>query len=363
MTEDARRPSGAPDSVPDWDTLGRFVAGEGSADEMSHVSQWLDANPAERALLERLTEVTAGTSAAGIDVEAALAKVHARMGEGGVQAAQAPAVSAAVARAKRRWSLVTSMGLLAAAAAVAFLFVSRRQSATSPTAPVTTVASQTFSTGVGKRDSITLSDGSRIVLGPDSRLTVPGDFGSGSRAVELRGDALFDVRHDAAKPFAVRVGSALIQDVGTTFTVESDDANATVVTVVTGSVRLRAADSAATAGVVLAAGERGSIDGAGRTSTERAASLDDDVAWTTGKLVFRDALLSRVAAEIHRWYGVRLHVDDPSLWSHHVTTTIYTNQPIDQVLHVVELSLGVKIERQGDSAVVVTGRSAVPSIR
>ena len=355
MTDDAPRPSGPPDPVPDWDTLGRFVAGEGSADEMSQVGKWLDANPAERALLERLSEVTAAASVGGIDVEAALASVHARMEE----RASTAALSTASARAKRRWQPLALVSLLAAAAVV--VLVVRRQ-AGSPAGPATTVASQTFSTTVGKRDSITLSDGSRVVLGPDSRLTVPSGFGSGSRAVELHGDAYFDVRHDAASPFAVRVGSALIQDVGTTFMVESDDANATVVTVVTGSVRLRAADSSSGTGVLLAAGERGSIDDAGRTSTERASYPDDDVAWTTGRLVFRDAPMSRVAAEIHRWYGVRLHLD-PALSSQHFGNTFYTNEPVDQVLHVIELSLGVKIERQGDSAVVVTGRSATPPTR
>jgi len=355
MTDDAPRPSGPPDFVPDWDTLGRFVAGEGSADEMSQVGKWLDANPAERALLERLTEVTAAAPVAGVDVEAALARVHARMGERTLAA-----LSPASARAKRRWQPLAFVSLLAAAAIVALLV---RRQAGSPAGSVTTVASQTFSTTVGKRDSITLSDGSRVVLGPDSRLTVPPGFGSASRTVELHGDAYFDVRHDAASPFAVRVGSALIQDVGTTFMVESDDANATVVTVVTGSVRLRAADSPSGTGVLLAAGERGSIDDAGRTSTERASSPDDDVAWTTGKLVFHDAQLSRVAAEVHRWYGVRLHVSDPSMLSQHVTTTVYTNQPVDQVLHVIELLLGAKIERQGDSAVVVAGRSTTPPTR
>jgi transmembrane sensor len=326
MTDDAPRPSGPPDSVPDWDTLGRFVAGESSADEMSQVGKWLDANPAERALLDRLTEVTAAAPVAGIDVEAALARVHARMGE------RTPAaLSPASARAKRRWQPLAFVSLLAAAAVVAFLV---RRQAGSPAGSVTTVASQTFSTTVGKRDSITLSDGSRVVLGPDSRLTVAAGFGSGTRAVELHGDAYFDVRHDAASPFAVRVGSALIQDV----------------------------DSPSGTGVLLAAGERGSIDDAGRTSTERASSPDDDVAWTTGRLVFRDAPMSRVAAEIHRWYGVRLHLD-PALLSQHIKNTFYTNEPVDQVLHVIELSLGVKIERQGDSAVVVAGRSTTPPTR
>ena len=85
-----------------------------------------------------------------------------------------------------------------------------------------------------------LADGSRVILGPDSRLTVPADFGSTARAVELKGDGYFDVRHDAAKPFTVRVANALVEDVGTTFTVESDAGDTTSVSVLSGSVRLRA---------------------------------------------------------------------------------------------------------------------------
>jgi transmembrane sensor len=354
MTEDARRPFGAPESVPDWDTLARFVAGETSAHEMSHVGQWLDANPAERALLERLTEVTSAAPDAGIDVEAALAKMHARMSDVG----KTPTLSISAGAPTRRWWPTAWVGLLAAAAIVGILVMSRRQPTSAPE-NTATVAARTLTTGVGKRDSITLADGSRVLLGPDSRLTVPGDFGTSARTVELRGDAYFDVRHDAARPFAVRVGSAVIQDIGTTFTVESDDANATVVTVVTGSVRLRGVNAAQDAGVVLSAGERGSIDEAGRTSSERAVAAADDVAWTTGKLVFRDASFTRVAAEVYRWYGVRLHVSDPSLMSQHIYTQLFTNQPIDEVLHVIELSLGVRIERQGDSAIVMNGRSSV----
>jgi len=356
MTEDDRRPSGAPDSVPDWDTLARYVAREGSADEMSHVAQWLEANPAERSLLGRLSEVTAAGTPTDIDVEAALAKVHGQMG--GVR--QAPTLTISRATARRGWRPMLVGGLLAAAAIVGVLVVARRAEA-----PVTsTVTARVFATGVGKRDSIRLADGSLVLLGPDSRLTVPAPgFPAGSRTVELRGDAYFDVRHDESHPFSVHMASAVIQDVGTTFTVESDDANATVVTVVSGSVRLRGVNEGRDAGVILSAGQRGSIDEAGRTTTERAAAADDDIAWTTGKLVFRDASFTRVAAEVYRWYGVRLHVGDPSLMSQHINTQLFTNQPIDEVLHVIELSLGVRIERQGDSAIVMSGRSPSPTAR
>jgi ferric-dicitrate binding protein FerR (iron transport regulator) len=134
-----------------------------------------------------------------------------------------------------------------------------------------------------------------------------------------------------------------------------------VVTVVTGSAASRRRLSVRHSVLLLLASvDQSTTRG---VNTERASYPDDDVAWTTGKLVFRDAQLSRVAAEVHRWYGVHLHVSDPSMLSQHVTTIVYTNQPVDQVLHVIELSLGVKIERQGDSAVVLTGRSATPPTR
>src|SRR5262249_29972910 len=141
MTDDARHAPGAPESIPDWDTLARFVAGESSADEISHVTQWLDANPAERALLERLSEVTAASTESGIDVEAALAKVHARMGQ------SHPATrSITEAPSRRRWWPLTSVAVLAAAAAIGFLLVSRRQSAPSPRKTPITVASRTYLT-------------------------------------------------------------------------------------------------------------------------------------------------------------------------------------------------------------------------
>jgi transmembrane sensor len=214
---------------------------------------------------------------------------------------------------------------------------------------------RTYATGVGQRDSVRLADGTRIVLGPDSRLMVPADYGSSKRSVELRGDGYFDVVHDVAKPFAVRVGQAVVEDIGTTFTVESDDAVATSVSVVSGSVRLRQAESEPTSGVVLTAGDRGSIDETGRASAQQHVVRDEDVAWTRGQLVFRDAPLSRVANELRRWYGVTLRVNDSALLNRPVTMS-FAGEPVDRVLNIIELTLGARIQRQGDTATLTINR-------
>jgi transmembrane sensor len=213
-------------------------------------------------------------------------------------------------------------------------------------------AARNYATRTGQRDSIMLADGSRVILGPDSRLTVPADYGTDARSIELHGDGYFDVRHDATKPFTVRVANALVEDIGTTFTVESDAGDTTSVSVLSGSVRLRPQGSPASAGAILAAGDRGSLTVNGQVHAYPNTVRTDDASWTTGRVVFHDASLPRIVAEIHRWYGVDLRIADTSMLSRHVTTTFDASDSIDQVLRSLSLTLGARFDRQGDSATI-----------
>jgi transmembrane sensor len=360
MISDASPPNQSPANAPDWDAIARFLAGESSVEEAASVQRWLDANPVEKDLVARLDAAVTTDPGDDIDVESALARVHARMDTAPRMdnAGQRPKLSLERGAGPARWRTMT-VGALLAAAAIAGVLFTIRPSAPVATTPVASTA-HIYTTRVGQRDSVLLADGSRVLLGPDSRLTVPADYGTTSRAVELHGDGYFDVQHDAAKPFAVRVGTALIEDIGTTFTVESDAGDTTSVAVVTGSIRLRGASSSPNAGVVLAAGDRGSIDQRGNVRFERQSVRDDDVAWTTGRLVFRDASLTRVAGEIHRWYGVTLRVTDPSLLNRHVTAS-FAGEPIDQVLKILGLTLGARVDHQGDSAIVTSTRGPNPA--
>ena len=356
MISDASPPNHSSSAnIPDWDAIARFLAGESSVEEMSDVQRWLEENPGDMDLVTRLNmAITSDAGAnADVDLEAALSRVHARMSDAEDRPRPWPAPERD--RGPARWRTVT-VGALLAAAAVAGIMFTMRQPAPVSTRPIAGAA-HIYTTRVGQRDSVKLADGSRVLLGPDSRLTVPADYGTTSRAVELRGDGYFDVRHDANKPFAVRVGTALVEDVGTTFTVESDAGDSTNVAVVAGSIRLRGSSSSPDGGMVLAAGDRGSIDARGNVRVERQSVRDDDVAWTTGRLVFRDASLTRVAGEIHRWYGVTLHVADPALLDRHVTAS-FNGEPIDQVLKILGLTLGARVDRQGDSAIVTTMHSS-----
>ena len=132
---------------------------------------------------------------------------------------------------------------------------------------------------------------------------------------------------------------------------ESDDSAGTRVAVDSGSVAIGAADQKHSRGAVLNARDRAIVDAQGVVSVERSAVSEDDLAWIQGRLVFRDAPLILVGAELYRWYGVRLRVADSSLANLHLTAS-FSGEPVDRVLNVIALSLGARIERQGNVAIL-----------
>ena len=114
-----------------------------------------------------------------------------------------------------------------------------------------------------------------------------------------RGEALFDVRHDPDRPFTVHVGDDEIRDVGTRFDV-ARDVGATRVAVAEGTVLYNPNAEAVRldAGQMLAA-----ADG---TRQVRVTPVSPAVVggWRQGRLSYRQAPLSSVAADLSRGLGV-----------------------------------------------------------
>jgi transmembrane sensor len=205
-----------------------------------------------------------------------------------------------------------------------------------------------FATTVGVVDSIRLPDGTRIVLGPASSIELAAGYGPSSRAVSLRGQAMFDVVHDAAHPFTVTAGAAELRDVGTVFSVESEEGVGAVRVVVTeGSVAVahRGRDAR---GVTLEAGDRATISAAGAITVARGTASADDLAWLERRLVLRDAPLSEVASDLRRWYGLELRVSDPALARRHLTATFDRDTRAD-VGRLLAAALGASIMQSGDT--------------
>lgn len=349
----ANRPPDAAqsDDSADWEAIARYFAGESPTAEREVIRRWLDAHPDQASALAALDDASGRLIQAtppDLDVEDALRRVAERrdgadiipIGRG--RAASRPAIPAT---APRRWPRVA---VPAAAAAILALGAGLYWHS-ARTAGYTQPAAQLVTTGIGQRDSVRLPDGTRVVLAPESQLTVAAGYGDDVREVELRGEAYFDVLHDEARPFVVTAGGATIRDLGTTFTVRTTGDGGVRVAVTSGLVSLAPAQAAVDS-VVLRPGDAGTLAADGRTLVERGGAAEPDTAWTRGRLVFHEASIPQIRGELHRWYGIDLEVD-AAFASRHLSMT-FDGESADRVLGVIALSLGAEVERHGNTAII-----------
>lgn len=336
------------DPAETWEILGRYIAGESEAAEAARVRQWLAEDPRRVALLTRLDAATRRPSVAqndDLDVDAALARVHARMGS-------APRGGRRTDESRFRsrwhaWPAVRIAAMLALVVGAGLVWRAARPAESPPT-----LAATTWTTPVGEVDSFRLPDGSRVVLGPDSRLEVDGEYGDVRRPVLVEGEARFDVTLDAARPFLVGTpAGATVVVLGTAFVVRTGMDGWVRVAVESGSVRF-SAEGVADAGVVLGAGDRAILLAGGREPlVERGGVQDADLVWTMGRLVFDDVPVRHVAEELRRWYGVGLTWSDPAIASRRLSAS-FQGESASEVLAVVAAVLGLEIEVRGDAAVL-----------
>ena len=350
-------------SSTDWEALARYLAGESSEEESERIGLWLKEHKADAALVAALDKAVAGLALSAhedVDVDGALARVVQRRDSAGadpvVRARRSPRELRHSRRTASTWRAAAILAAAAAVVVAARLVLQRGGGERSQVADA--VTGRAFATAVGKRDSLRLPDGGRVVLGPASRLVVAAAYGRGTREVELHGEAYFDVVHDTTRSFIVRAGDVSIRDVGTSFGVRADSGRFVQVVVTSGSVMLHSSASA-DSGLLLAAGDVGTVRADGRLTSGHTGAAGQYLAWMRDSLVFRDASLAEVSEELRRWYGVVLRVEDSSLAERHLTMT-FAGDPLDRVLRVIGLGLGADIERRGDTAVV--HRSA-PSAR
>ena len=192
--------------------------------------------------------------------------------------------------------------------------------------------------------ALTLPDGTQLRLGPASRLVIDGDYGQGTRTVQLIGQGYFDVMHDAARPFRVRAGNTVAWDLGTKFTVRAYTGERLQLAVTEGSVAIPQ-----TLHAPLVPGDVAIIDAAGRGVVEHGVPLGRYTAWINGTLDFHNTPLDEAAADLSRWYGVDVKLATPELAHRRITVTV-TESSIDAALDLIAPATGARYERHGGTA-------------
>ena len=243
---------------------------------------WFDADPAHRRAYDEI---------ALLDQEVAASRnaIIAALPANDLDVSPAPAA----ARGTRRW---WAGGGLAFAAGVAAMMAPQL-----PFFAVETLVA--YRTGPSEIRTVALKDGSRIIIDRNSELALNDD--STPRIDMKSGSAWFDIRHDPDRTLVVQSGDYQVRDIGTRFELASSDGH---LSVAVAEGRVVVAPSAGDE-IRLAAGQRVDIATATAEATVRGADARAMGSWRDGRLIYDNATLSLVAADVSRYAGKTVIVD------------------------------------------------------
>src|SRR3954467_4538648 len=148
----------------DWERIARYVTGEAVANEAETTRRWIDADP-HRGDVVRLLESVLASGAddnSDVDVEGALSAVKTRMHEPKVLPFAARPVGDARSRRTIYALARVAAAVLIIVGGVTFWENLRRSRLES--------SEHTYATGIGERRQVVLQDGTKVLLGPTSRL-------------------------------------------------------------------------------------------------------------------------------------------------------------------------------------------------
>jgi ferric-dicitrate binding protein FerR (iron transport regulator) len=354
---------------PDDELVDRYLSGECTPQEERVVERWARESP-ERAEMLRVMRDTLGAREGGgerkagdVDPLAAWARLEREMrAPPPVPATGAPPRAPAIRTSGTRKPVVLPARrsrwpvAIALAAAAAVLVVATpallRVAGVSPNAREASIAMREVVTGNAERATVRLPDGSRVMLAAASRLRYPEDLDRiVPRTIVLKGEAYFEVAHDAARPFVVQAAHALTQVLGTSFSVRAYESDTLVrVVVASGRVALSVSGSDSTARRVLGADELARLSESGAAQIER-VDATRYLAWTDGRLVFDDTPLVEVAEQLERWYDVEVVLADSALARRRFTGA-FAGESLDQVLSALAPPVHARYEQSGRSIVL-----------
>lgn len=206
-----------------------------------------------------------------------------------------------------------------------------------------------YATDIGTRRSISLADGSRIDMNTGSVIVVA--FESSRRVVSLlQGEAMFDVAHDAERPFYVQVGSSLLRVLGTAFNVRIR-AELVELTVSRGAVGI--SDGAKVLRTV-AAGYGAAIRGrVAETNHLGDAIVRQRTAWQEGVIELDGDTLEQAVAEFNRYRRAPIILGDDRLAALRIGGRFGTSDS-KQFIAAVQLSFPVRMVANVDGSILLT---------
>ncbi|OOQ58663.1 FecR domain-containing protein [Mucilaginibacter pedocola] len=311
------------------DLLVKYLVGEATPQEAADIDAWLaadEANAVHYAQLKRIWDESlklANTST--VDADAAYTRLQSCI-KNMPEAEEAAIVP--LASKKTNW--------LAIAAAVLVFVVAGYFGLNYLTGPPKNIS-------IASNNGVltdTLPDGSVITMNAMSRLSYPENFKGDTRQVKLQGEAFFNVKPDKTKPFIISVNDVTIRVVGTSFNIKSRNGKTEVI-VATGIVNVAQNHKS----INLNPGEKTEVGaGQGGLGKQNVKGKLYNY-YATKELVCDQTPLDELVQALNAIYGSNIVIGNKAIAKLPITT-VFKEQPLNQILTTVQETFRISVERQ-----------------
>ncbi len=215
---------------------------------------------------------------------------------------------------------------------------------------------QTYVMLSGKKDieSIRLSDGTKVSLGPGSRLEYPKEFTGKKRLVFLYGQAFFNVAKNAEKPFTVKTSQFEVTALGTEFEVFSYGKKETAETILLkGKVKVDFYKTSQyeMSSCILIPNRKLSLNAQGRYLVED-INADNYTIWRNGKgLKFINEKLSVIIPRLEKWYGTNIRCNKDIAEKYRFSFSI-DNESFGEVMNIIDKISPLKVKENNNIYII-----------
>lgn len=180
----------------------------------------------------------------------------------------------------------------------------------------------------------TLPDGTRINLNRNSELIYPSAFVGTERHVSLKGEAFFDVTHDAEHPFIIHTDMMDVKVLGTSFNVKAYPASDSVrVSVVTGKVQCMSGNDT----VTILPGEFAVFHKGAIAIAKGNEDNPNNAAYRNRIFQFNQTPLGLAVMQLNDAYGCHIVLKNDALKNCKFTITkVFSNEPVENIIGAIQ---------------------------
>lgn len=307
--------------------LPRYCEGLATEEERLQIEAWMSESEENRRIARQIHTLYWATDTVHlmqkVDTEKALSKVKSRMSQN---------------RKTTVWEWVQRAAAILFVPLLVTLLVQQGEESGQELAELIEVK-----TNSGMTTSLTLPDGTLVILNSESTLSYPSHFDGETRNVTLQGEAYFEVAKNPEKKFIVSTShQSQIEVLGTHFNVEAyEKENSVSTTLVEGKVGFIYTSDNISKKVLMNAGQKLIYDSKDSKVQLYVTSGEQETAWKERKIIFRNTSLEEGLRMLEKRYNVEFIIKNDRLKEYSFTGT-FTHQRLERILEYFRLSSHIR---------------------